>query len=63
MSKLAYTVAAVNAVLSGLVLLGVFDLNADQLAGIGAAVNAVALAVAAWLDPNVPLKVPLSKSK
>lgn len=55
MSKLAYTVAAVNAVLAVFVLLGVLDLTEDQLAGIGVAVNAVALAVAGWLDPRVPL--------
>lgn len=55
MSKLAYSVAAVNAVLAVLVLLGIFNLSVDQLAGIGAAVNAVALAVAAWLDPRVPI--------
>jgi hypothetical protein len=55
MSKLAYSVGAANAILAVLVLLGVLDLTVDQLAGIGAALNAVAIAVAAWLDPNIPI--------
>lgn len=53
-TKTTAVVGAINAVLAALVLLGLLDLTADQLAGIGIAVNAVLLAVAAVLDPNVP---------
>lgn len=53
-TKTAAIVAAVNAVLSVLVLLGAFNLTADQLAGIGVAINAVLVAGAALFDPNVP---------
>ena len=54
MTKIAATVGAVQAVLSVVVLLGWWDLTADQLAGITAAVGAVLLAVAAWFNPSVP---------
>ncbi len=54
-TKITATVAAVNAVLSALVLLSVVHLTAEQLAGIGVAVSAVLAGVAAWFDPNVPV--------
>jgi hypothetical protein len=57
MTKSAAIVGAVNAVLACLVLLGVFDLSGDQLAGISVAVNAVLVLVAAFLDPKIPFGV------
>jgi hypothetical protein len=58
LTKSAAIVGAVNnAVLACLVLLGVFDLSGDQLAGISVAVNAVLVLVAAFLDPKIPFGV------
>lgn len=53
MTKTAATVAAVNAIIA-VASLTVLSLSEDQLAAIYVAVNAVAVAVAAWFDPAVP---------
>lgn len=55
MTKLGLIAIAVQAVLGALVLLGVVNLTADQLAGIMLAVNAVLTAVYAWFDPAIPV--------
>lgn len=54
-TKVNYTVRAVTAVLSLLILLDVVHLTAEQLAAFGLAVSAVMLAVQAWFDPKVPI--------
>ena len=54
MTKTAAVVAATNAVLAALVLLNIVSLSADQLAGIGVAVNTVLVAGAAIFDPKIP---------
>jgi hypothetical protein len=54
-NRLSLLVAAVQAVLAALVLVGIVSLSSDQIAGIVAAVNAVVFAVAAWFDPAVPV--------
>lgn len=53
-TKSAAIVAAVNASLAALILVGLISLTADQLAGIGLAVNAVVVAIASIFDPKVP---------
>lgn len=58
MTKVTATVAAVQAVLSALVLLSVVELTGEQLAGITTAVGALLLGVAAWFDASVPFGAP-----
>lgn len=53
MSKQAATVALVNAVLALAIAFGV-DVSEAAQAAIVTAVNAVFIAVWAWLDPSVP---------
>lgn len=55
MSKISVTIGAIQAVLVCLVLLNVVSLSDEQIAGIIAATSAVLLAVAAWLNPKIPL--------
>lgn len=55
MTKLSLLAVAVQAVLGALVLLGVVNLTADQIAAIMLAVNAVFTAVYAWFDPSIPV--------
>ena len=55
MTKLGLLAIAVQAVLGALVLLGVINLTADQIAAVMLAVNAVLTAVYAWFDPSIPV--------
>ena len=57
MSKISLSVAALQAVLGALVLLGVVNLTDEQLAGILLAVNAVLVALLAWFNPSIPIGV------
>lgn len=53
--KIGASVGAITSVLGTLVLLGIINLTADQIAGIGVAVGAVLMAVAGWFSPKVPI--------
>jgi hypothetical protein len=54
-NRLVALVAAVQAVLGALVLLGWVNLTDEQIAGVMTAVNALVLAVAAWFEPAIPI--------
>jgi hypothetical protein len=53
-TRINYTVRAITAVLSLLVLLEVIHLTADQIAACGLTISAVMIAVGTWFDPKVP---------
>lgn len=52
--RLAAVGTALQAILAALVLLEVFSLTDEQLAGIMVAANAVIAVVIVWLSPYVP---------
>ncbi len=54
LTKISALTAAITAVLNALVLLEVFNLSTDQIAGINLAVVAVGGLVHTWANPNVP---------
>lgn len=54
LTKISATTALVTAVCNLLVLFGVVDLSADQIASINVAVVALGTAVHAWFNPAVP---------
>jgi len=53
-TKITATVAAVQAVLGALVLVGIVSLTDEQLAAVMAAVNLGLVAVASWFSPSIP---------
>lgn len=57
LTKISALTAAITAVANLLVLFGVVDLSADQIAGINVAVVAVGSAIHAAFNPNVPFGV------
>ncbi len=59
LSKISGVTAALAAILNAIVLLGWWNLTADQLAGINAAIVAVGAAIHVWNNPNIlPNKAP-----
>lgn len=54
MTKISATVAAIQAVLAALVLLGILNLTDGQLAGIMVAINLAMIAAVSWFSPAVP---------
>lgn len=55
MTKISFSVAAVQAVLVALVLLDVVELSGEQVAGIVSATTAVLTAAWAWFSPSIPV--------
>jgi hypothetical protein len=55
LSKISGVTAALAAILNAVVLLGWWDLTADQVAGINAAIVAVGFVVHSYFNPSIPL--------
>lgn len=55
LSKISGVTAAIAAILNAVVLLGWWNLTADQIAGINAAIVAVGFVVHSYFNPNVPI--------